>query len=270
MSLIKKIKRGVIASLFFICSVIFVSCLGDDGRDVFDSAEKLRNDRRYEEALEKYKHITIQHGKSEIAAESFYRMGEISYLYLQDFTSAAEAFRQLLNNYSWSKRCKKAQNYLAEITMYRFEDFKQAIVEYQRAISYYRGEKEAERFLFEIARAYFNLKNFEQQRVELNLLLSTFPDTELKGEVYYNIANSYYVEGFPDEAIKNYRKIIEEFPDTLLSLESTFKLAGCLEEKEDLNGAIALLEDIEGIYPNSDIVRMRIGKIRKRLKSRRR
>ena len=258
------------ASLFFICPLLFAACINDDGREVFDAAEKLRSERRYAEALDKYRYVTVHHGKSEVAAESLYRIGETSYLYLQDFIAAADAFRHLLNDYHWSSRCKRAQSYLAEITMYRIEDFKQAIVEYQRAISYYKGEREAERFLLEIAKAYFNLKNFEQQRVELNLLLSRFPETELKGEVYYQIANSYYVEGSPAEAIKFYRKIIEEFPDTLLSLESTFRLAACLEEKEDLNGAIALLQDIEGVYPNSDIVRMRIDKIRKRLKSRRR
>jgi len=269
-SLNKKIKRGAIASLFFICPMIFAACFNDDGRDVFDAAEKLRSERRYPEALEKYRYVTVHHGKSEMAAESFYRIGEISYLYLQNFTVAANAFRQLLNDYHWSSRCKRAQSYLAEITMYRLEDFKQAIVEYQRAISYYRDEREAESFQFEIAKAYFNLKNFEQQRIELNLLLGRFPETGLKGEVYSQIANSYYVEGFPDEAIIFYRKIIEEFPYTPLSLESTFRLAACLEEKEDLKGAVALLEDIEGVYPNSDIVRMRIEKIRERLKSRRR
>lgn len=270
MSLNNKIKRGAIASLFFICPIIFAACLSDDGRDVFDLAEKLRSERNYAEALEKYRYITVHHGKSEEAAESFYRIGEISYLYLQDFTAAAAAFHNLLDDYPWSSRCKRAQSYLAEITMYRLEDFKQAIVEYQRAISYYRDEREAERFQFEIAMAYFNLKNFEQQRVELNLLLSRFPGTELKGEVYYQIANSFYVEGFPDEAMKYYEKIIKEFPDTLLSLESTFRLAGCLEEKENLKGAIALLQEIENVYPNGDIVKMRIAKIRKRLKSRRR
>jgi len=267
---VKKIKRGVIASLYFICIIMFAACSGDKGRDVLEQAEKLREGRQYAEAIEKYRHITVHYGKSEEAAESFYRIGEISYLYLQDFTAAATAFRNLLNNFPLSSRCKMAQSYLADISMYRFEDYKQAIVEYQRAISYYGDEREAEGFQFEIAKAYFNLKNFAQQRVELNLLLSRFPETDLKGEVYSQIANSYYVEGFPDEAIIFYRKIIEEFPDTPLSLESTFRLAACLEEKEDLKGAVALLEDIEGVYPNSDVVRMRIEKIRKRLKSRRR
>ena len=258
------------ASLFFICPMVFASCFNGDGRDVFEAAEKLRSERRYTEAIVKYRYVTVHHGKAEMAAEAFYHIGEMSYIYLQDFTAAADAFRQLLNNYRWSSRCKKAQSYLAEITMYRFEDFKQAIVEYQRAISYYRNEREAESFQLEIAKAYFNLKNFEQQRVELNLLLSRFPETDLEGEIYYQIANSFYVEGSPDEAIKFYRKIIKDFPDTLLSLESTFRLAACLEEKEDLKGAIALLQDIEGVYPNRDVVKMRIEKIRKRLKSRRR
>lgn len=263
-------ERGKITSLFFAFLLFCVSCGSNEGQAVYDKGEKLKKDGRYEEAITEYRYVALHYQKAKFAPEALFRIGEVSYLYLKDFKAAGRAFRDLLNNYSWSARCKQAQLHLADIEMYGLQDFKQAIVEYQKAISYYGAEKEAERFQHEIAKAYFNLENFEQQRVELNLLLTKFPDSELAKSVYYEIANSYYIEGNSDEAIDSYKKVIEKFPSTSVSLESKFQMASCLEEKEDLRGAIAILKEIEGVYPNYKIVKMRIERIKKRLKSRRR
>ncbi|MBE9503170.1 MAG: tetratricopeptide repeat protein [Proteobacteria bacterium] len=263
-------ERGFITSLFFAFLLFFVSCGSNEGQTIYDKGEKLKKEGRYEEAITKYRYVVLHYQKAKIAPEALFRIGEVSYIYLKDFNAAARAFRDLLNNYSWSARCKQAQLHLADIEMYGVQDFKQAIAEYQKAISYYGADKESERFQHEIAKAYFNLENFEQQRVELTLLLSKFPDSELAQSVYYEIANSYYIEGRPDEAIEAYKKVIEKYPNTSTSLESKFQTASCLEEKEDLKGAIEILKEIEGVYPNYKIVKMRIERIKKRLKSRRR
>lgn len=262
--------RGSNASLFFVLVLLLSACLADEGRLRFERGEELRGSGRYDEAVKEFRWVATHYGKTDLAPLALFNAGELNYLYLSEFDSALNTFRELLANYPWSDKCRPSQKYIAEIYMDKRHDYKQAIVEYQKAISYYGGAEESEKFQYEIAKAYFNLGNFAQQRIELHLLLSRFPETKLTGEAYYQIANSFYVEGKLDEAVQAYRKIIDVFPNTPLALESTFQLAACLEESEELKEAIELLEEIEGIYSNAKVIRQRIDRMKTRLKERRR
>ena len=267
---LKIIQRGLVASLFFVFFLLLFSCARDEARSLFEKGEELRTSGVYVDAMKQYRQVVLHHEGSSLAPEALYRIGEINYLFLQAFSEAADAFNKLIAAYPVSDRCPEAQRSLADIYMHKLGNRKQGIVEYQKAILYYGNSAEAEDFQYEIANAYFGLKNFQQQRLELKHMLSTFPDTKRKVEIYFHIANSYYVEGRLDDGIKAFRKILKEFPDSSLTVESTFQLAVCLEEQEKLKKAIALLEEIEGIYPNPTIVERRIERIKKRLKKRRR
>ena len=263
-------KRGFSASLFFIILAAFYSCGYESGKSYFDEGELLKERGKYSEAIEKYNYVVLHHAKESVAPEALYRMGEIYYRHLNEYEPAIVAFRRILIDYPRSVKCRPAQRHIAEIYMYKLNDYKNAIIEYQKAIPYYAGSRDSERFQYEVANAYFNLKNFEQQRVELNLLLERYPATELQGEIYLQIGSSYYVEGRLDDALKTYRGVVKKFPSTPLSLEASFQIAVCLEEKENLTGALEALKEIENIYPNPKIVRNRIERIEKRLKRRRR
>lgn len=260
----------MVASLFFVLIVLMFSCARDEARSLFEKGEGLRASGSYVEAIETYRRLVLHHEKSELAPEALYRIGEVNYLFLQEFDNAASAFNRLITSYPVSVRCREAQRSLADIYMHKLGNRKQGIVEYQKAIIYYGNSVEAEGFQHEIASAYFELKNFQQQRLELRHILTIFPNTKRKGDIYFQIANSYYVEGRLDDAIKIFRGILKDFPDSPLAVESTFQLAICLEEQEKLNEAISLLEDIDGIYPNPTIVERRIKRIKKRLRKRRR
>ena len=270
MAIFKNRKRGFITSLFFVFLFIVAACGNHEGESLFEEGETLRKEGRYDEAIEKYSYVVLHYERGEFAPEALFRAGEICYLHIHDFEKAADFLHNLLTSYPWSRRSQVAQKYLAEIFMYKLQDYKQAVVEYQRAISLYGTGEESEQFQFEIAKAYFNLKNFDQQRVELNLLLNSYPDTKLKPEVLFQIANSYFVEGLMDEALKTYQKVIKEFRDTPTAMEATFQMAACLEEKEDLQGALEVLNELVGIYPNYKVIKMRMERIKKRLKVRRR
>jgi TolA-binding protein len=263
-------KRGLVASLFFVFILLLFSCARDEARSLFEKGESFRTSGAYVDAVKQYRKVVLHHEGSSLAPEALYRIGEINYLFLQAFSEAADAFNKLIAAYPISDRCPEAQRFLADIYMHKLGNRKQGIVEYQKAILYYGNSAEAEDFQYEIASAYFGLKNFQQQRLELKHILTTFPDTKRKGEIYFQIANSYYVEGRLDDAVNAFNKILKEFPDSPLTVESTFQLAVCLEEQEKLKKAISLLEEIEGIYPNPTIVERRIERIKKRLKKRRR
>lgn len=263
-------KRGLVASLFFVLTLLLFSCARDEARSLFEKGESLRGAGAYVEAIETYRRVVLHHEQSELAPEALYRIGELNYLFLNEFTEAAGAFNRLITSYPLSVRCREAQRYLADIYMHKLGNRKQAIVEYQKAIMYYGDSTEAEEFQHEIASAYFDLKNFHQQRLELRHILTVFPNTGRRGEIYFQIANSYYVEGRLDDAINTFSDILKDFPDSPLAVEAKFQLAVCLEEKEELKKAISLLEEIVGVYPNPKLVERRIERIKKRLMKRRR
>lgn len=258
------------ASLFFVFILLLFSCVRDEARSLFKKGEALRTSGAHVEAIETYRRLVLHHEQSELAPEALYRIGEVNYLFLHEFAEAVNAFNRLIASYPLSARCREAQKALADIYMHKLGNRKQAIVEYQKAILYYGDSVEAEDFQYEIASAYFDLKNFHQQRLELKHILTIFPNTGRKGKIYFQIANSYYVEGRLDDAIKTFNGILKDFPDSPLAVESTFQLAACLEEKEELKKAISLLETIVGVHPNPKLVERRIERIKKRLRKRRR
>jgi len=264
------IKRGLIASLFFISFSLMLSCAQDGDESLFNKAEELVGEGKYMDAVSKYKDVALHHEKSVFAPDALFEMGKIYYMQLNDYESAIDEFNELVDKYPDSDKCKLARKYMADIYMYKLNDYKKAIVEYQKAIPYYQGSSEAEKLLHEISSAYFNLGNFDQQRVELKLLLDAFPQTKMRGDISLQIANSYYVGGSLDDAIKSYRDIIKNFPGTPLSFEAKFQLGVCLQENGDLKGAVKLLKEIRNVYPNPTIVKKRIERIEKRLKRRRR
>lgn len=263
-------KRGLMASLFFIVLSMSFSCSQGDGETLFNKAGKLRDEGRHVEAIAIYNDVVLHHKKGPFAPHALFEAGEIYYMRLNDYVAAIDEFEELVDRYPDSDKSRLSRRYMADIYMYKLNDYRKAIIEYQKAIPYYQGSSEAEKLLYEVSNAYFNMGDFEQQRVELKLMLETFPESKMRGDISLQIANSYYVGGNLDDAINFYKEIIRDSNDTSLSIEARFQMAICLQENGDLKGAVKLLKEVRNIYPDPKIVERRIERIKKRLKRRRR
>ena len=144
--------------------------------------------------------------------------------------------------------------------MNKMNNYGQAIVELRKLIENYPGHDDIDQYQYKLARCYYFMRDFDQARLEYLILLDTYHRTKLKPEIYFDIANTYYVEGGGkvDKAIEYYTKLIDEYPDSPLVMEAMFYSAAALEEKGDLDEALKAYEELLPIYPNPSMVALRI------------
>jgi tetratricopeptide (TPR) repeat protein len=236
------------------------SCAKDPVRDDFERADKLCEKEHYEEAAEMFREIAILNPHSDYASQGLFRSGMINYLYLKKYEDAVEDFAYLVYYYPDDKLAFDSQAAIVDIYMNKMGNYAQAIVELRKLIENYPSHDEIDQYQYKLARCYYFMRDFDQARLEYLILLDTYHRTKLKPDVYFDIANTYYVEGGGkvDKAIEYYRKLIDDYPSSPLVMEAMFYNAAALEEKGDLDEALKAYEELLPVYPNPSMVALRI------------
>jgi len=247
-----------ILGLFLIAGL--VSCAKDPLKDDFERADKLCEKEHYEEAAEMFREIAIVNPHSDYAAQALFRSGTINFLYLKRYEDAVEDFAYLVYYYPDDELAFESQADIADIYMNKMGNYGQAIVELRKLIENYPGHDDIDQYQYKLARCYYSMRDFDQARLEYLILLDTYHRTKLKPEIYFDIANTYYVEGGGkvDKAIEYYTKLIDGYPDSPLVMEAMFYIAAALEEKGDLDEALKAYEELLPVYPNPSMVALRI------------
>ncbi len=232
---------------------------------LFRGAEAASQRGDYQRAATLFRQVTERYPDHRLAPESLFRLGRLTYLFLNDPREAVLVLRSLSRRGNAGAWVRRAQQLLGEIFEVRQGDCRQAIVEYQRMISLDpRGEGNDEA-QFAVARCSFSLGDYDQARAEYELLLERYPESSLRPRALAGIANAWYVTGRFAQAVKFYRLAQQESRDPALAAEAGFGVATSLEESGDLNGALAQFERVRSTYPNPGLVEQRIARARERI-----
>lgn len=259
------------APLFFFClflALTLASGCDKSGESVYKQGDKLWEEGKYSEALEKYREVASKDPQGRLAADALYQMGNIYSLNLKDYQKAVAAYGRLVSASPKSPFSPDAQKKIAEIYRDKYGDLKGAISEYQRFIDLY--PKEADRALFQMAQCYILLRDFDKAREGFERILKDAPDIDYKDEVYYQIANSYYLEGKTEEARQGFEDLQKRFPDSKFTTDARFVIALTYEETGDLQEALDRLMQLNGVYPNQSVLELRIAGIKERIEARKR
>jgi TolA-binding protein len=232
----------------------------------FERADEAWESGDYRRAVEGFAHVAQEYPRHALAPEALFRVGRINYLFLRDVGEAVHVLRDLAKDPAAGPWAVRAQRLLGEIFEQRQEDYRQAIVEYQRLITLNPGGEGNDEAQFAVARCYFKLEDFDQARAEYEVLLDRYPESGLRLAALLGIANAHYVAGRHAPAVKYYRQVMAEAKekDAELAAEAGFGVASSLEETGDLAGALRELEKIRA-YPNPALIAQRIARVRSRL-----
>lgn len=244
------------------------SACDKSGELAYKQGDKLWEEGKYSEALEKYREVASKDPQGRLAADALYQMGNIYSLNLKDYQKAVAAYRRLVSASPKSPFSPDAQKKIAEIYRDKYGDLKGAISEYQRFVDLY--PKEADRALFQMAHCYILLRDFDKAREGFERILNDAPDIDYKDEVYYQIANSYYLEGKTDKAREGFEDLQKKFPDSKFATDASFAIALTYEETGDLKEALDRLMQLKGVYPNQSVLELRIAGIKERIEARKR
>ncbi|HKL25030.1 MAG TPA: tetratricopeptide repeat protein [Desulfuromonadales bacterium] len=228
----------------------------------FSQASELLNEGDYRGSLQRLERLHREHPGFRHAADALFQSAEIYNNHLDEPRKALMRYLMLERDYPGYGQLPLVHRQVADIYKYQLEDHVLAISAYQKVLDGPVGQPDW--IQYEVADSYFRLNNFEQARIEFTSLLKNYPDSELGPEVQFRIAVTYAVEGQLPEAEAAYRLVIEHWPDSSYAPEARFGLAAVLEEKEELQKALDILEELEN-YGNPAVLQQKIDKIRTRI-----
>jgi len=230
--------------------------------------EKMVGIGEYGAAVEIFTSIHKSHGDFRLAPQALFRSAEVLNHYLERHHEAILAYLMVEKDYTDTEQARTAQEQVAEIYKNRLRDYGRAIVAYQKLLD--RGVPDGDRIQYEVADSYFRLNNFEQARIEFESLLKNYPDSPLVAEVQYRIAIAYSLEGASEEAEEAFRATIEKWPESSYTAEARFGLATVLEERDELRASLQILEELKGIYPNSEALAKKTDQVKERISKKKR
>jgi TolA-binding protein len=229
----------------------------------FVRAEQQLEKGEYQGAVDTFANLHRRHPNFHLAPQALYQSGEILNLYLGKYQEALLAYLLVEKDFPQSEVARKAQLKVAEIYKHRLRDYGRAIVAYQKLLD--QGAEESDRLQYEVADAYFRISNFEQARIEFDTLVRMHPGSPLLPEAAYRLAVSASLEGALAEAERAFRVVASQWPESPFALEARFGLATVLEEREELLAALQILQDLAGLYPNSEILAKKTAQVQDRI-----
>jgi TolA-binding protein len=179
------------------------------------------------------------------------------------YQEALLAYLSLERDYATTPQAGVARRQVADLYKYRLDDQAQAVTAFQRLLD--EAGDDADRLQYEVADSYFRLNNFEQARIEFENLLRNYPASSLAPEAQYRVAVTYSLDGEAESAMKAFREVTARWPQNPYAVEARFGLATVLEERERLRDALAILEELRGVYPNQQALTRRIDHLKGRI-----
>ena len=207
--------------------------------------------------------LQAKHPKSARAPEALLQAANVLNHGLGRYQEALLAYLSLERDYPATPQAGEARRQVAELYKYRLDDQSRAISVFQRLLD--DDEDDADRLQYEVADSYFRLNNFEQARIEFDNFLRNYPGSALAPEVQYRIAVTYALDGETDNAMTAFREVTARWPQNAYSVEARFGLATVLEERDRLRDALAILEELRGVYPNQQALTQRIEYLKGRI-----
>ena len=149
-----------------------------------------------------------------------------------------------------------------DIYQQRFGDTRGAIAQWADIAQ--SDAPDAPAYQLKVARAYLDLKNWEQARTEARILRERWPASDLADEAQLLTAQSWALEKRDDEAQRAFQALIDRHPRQDMAARALEGQAGLAADAGKLERSLALYaRALEG-HPSPDTIRVAIAKIRAR------
>jgi len=253
-----------------VVSLSLSACSNRTAHHRYEEAQKLFDAGDYLAAVHGFELVVVDHPNSDVADHALYMTGQIYALYFHQYDRAQNAYQRLVQSYPRSPDAPSAQLARAEIYQYKSEDYGRAVQEYHRLLTLYPDFPHPDRIHYRMARCFLELKNFIQYRAELEFILKNYPKSEWADDAALSLAESYYLQGQTDIALRKYQQFLRDYPQSLLAIQARFGVAKSLEESLRLEEAIKAYKDLLPDYPNKSLIQERLAAVEKRFQERNR
>ncbi len=211
----------------------------------------------YEAAIVHYQRLLDKAQNDGTRAETLYQMA-LTYQEWEDTALAERTFAQLANGYPRSFRAYQALEALDALESAAVDDFQRGLIYYYNGLydpavlafyDYMEQVEDTAEAHYYAALAY---RGYDQHYLtidELETLIESFPDSDLVGEAWLEIAKSWILIDNKAFAMDTYRQFFASRPSHPLADDAQWKLANLLEDEGDFEQAIAAYHGLVERFP---------------------
>ena len=249
-------------ALLFVLALLGGGCAGSSSERAVREAEKLAEEKRWEEAAEAFGNFP-----EEVAAWRPFGAWRAASIYrdeLNDPVRAEDAFSDCAKNWSgtdWGYVCRVELGQLRALQ----ENHPGAIDAFRGALESRPRGAHAETCLLESGRAYLALNEPELARFEWDELLKNFPSTPLAATVALERARSFDLEGRHRDAVDAYRAVAARYEGHSVVGEARFGEGECLEQLGLLEEALGVFRALVQGHENPAVVELKIAAVQRRI-----
>jgi tetratricopeptide (TPR) repeat protein len=248
--------------------VLLLASCGSRERQLED-ANTLRHAGKPKEALEIYRTVLaemgdgpLSDGEAPLRVKALKYAAEISYLELGDYPSAVAYYRRIVSLQPATPEAFEARGAIGDIYRDRFNDPLAAIAQYADIAA--RDVPGAPQAQLKVARAWLELKNFEQTRTEARAVRERWAASPEADEAQLLTAQAWALEGRAQEALGAYRALVERRPAQELVARALEGQALLYAQEGRHDRALELYAQALPIHPNPEAIRTNIEAVSRR------
>lgn len=202
-------------------------------------------------AEDSYKTVLGTHPNSKRREEALYGLGW-TYFRTKDFTNSNKIFSQLIDEFPKSKFATDVLLRKAD-AMFLSKQYKEAAFTYKEAQKRTPKGEEGEYALFQIGQSLYRMADYPNALLSFKQFLKSFPLSNLSANVQYSTAWIKFLQEQYDAAIDEFRIVIDTYsksPDNMIPA-SMYYIATAYYNKGDFESAITNYKRVLEQYPNS-------------------
>ena len=191
----------------------------------------------YDGAIMAFQSLKNNFPNSKLLDDVSYALG-LTYFQRQDYKSSKEIFEKFQDEFKESN-LKPESTYLLGTSLYNLGNFAKAIEVFKNIIRMYNQNTElVQKAEYEIADCYYQMGNEKEAMERFKILRSKYPDSKLTPEVMWWLGEYYYRHNELSLARRYFSSLIQDFPKNNLIPDAYYALGSTYAEEYKYEEAI--------------------------------
>ncbi len=191
----------------------------------------------YDGAIMAFQSLKNNFPNSKLLGDASYALGLV-YFQRQDYESSKEIFEKFQDEFKDSN-LKSESTYLLGTSLYNLGKFSEAIEVFKNIIREYSQNTElSQKAEYEIADCYYQMGNEKEAMERFKILRSKYPDSKLTPEVMWWLGEYYYRHNDLSLARRYFSSLIQDFPDNNLVPDAYYAIGSTYSEENKYEDAI--------------------------------
>lgn len=245
------------------CVLAMAACSRSESH-LFGRAEGAQRVGSYDQAVLLYESYLQKYPNGEFAEKGLYNLGNIYYLNLRNPGKAQAAYERFLEKYPSSQYAFTAGDRLAELYERDIQDYRKAIDVLEQISLHTPSRDEWRRIRYKIATDYFHLDQFDQAIIEFKKLIQDQPEEHRSDEARIKLAAIYEIRKQWHEAVVQLQDIIDHSKCEECRRHAQLEIVDCYVSQDRLDQAIAALKKITPHPEDRDYVAQQLAELERR------